>query len=154
MVVVSVDPFKCFGTTVYLIRSIVADNTATLDLLDQALQQKPGDWSTKDSILYNIQDSKAPSGTSETAALRRLRKDRPDLHAEVLAGNLTAHAAMVQANFRPRTFTVRPDPESAARTIRKYMTTEQCTELALLLIPYRIDDLDAWLKARRMKPGE
>ena len=31
--------------------------------------------------LYNIQvDKKAPTGTSKQAGLRRLRKDRPDLH--------------------------------------------------------------------------
>ena len=33
-----------------------------------------------------------PSGTSRAAALRRLRKDRPDLHGRVLAGELSAHA--------------------------------------------------------------
>ena len=36
-----------------------------------------------------------PTGTSAAAALRRLRKDRPDIHARVLAGELTPHAGMV-----------------------------------------------------------
>lgn len=41
-----------------------------------------------------------PAGTTRDAALRRLRKDREDLHARVLAGDMSAHAAMVQAGFR------------------------------------------------------
>jgi len=31
--------------------------------------------------LSNVQDSKAPAGNTMAAALRRLSKDRPDLHA-------------------------------------------------------------------------
>jgi hypothetical protein len=35
-------------------------------------------------------------------AMARLRRDRPDLHARVLAGELSAHAGMVEAGFRKR----------------------------------------------------
>ena len=41
-----------------------------------------------------------PSGTSAAAALRRLERYRPDLLDRVLAGELSAHAAMVEAGFR------------------------------------------------------
>ena len=47
-----------------------------------------------------------PSGNSREAALRRLAKDRPDLLAEVEAGRLSAHGAMVKAGFRPRAVSV------------------------------------------------
>ena len=43
-----------------------------------------------------------PTGTSRAAALRRLRKDRPDLHTRVLGGELSAHAAMIEAGFRKK----------------------------------------------------
>lgn len=33
-------------------------------------------------------------------AIARLRRDRPDIHARVLAGEITAHAGMVEAGFR------------------------------------------------------
>ena len=46
----------------------------------RALQGKQGGDKKSDQIkLDNIQLVKAPTGTSESAALRRLRKDRPDL---------------------------------------------------------------------------
>jgi hypothetical protein len=75
----------------------------------------------------------APVGTSRAQALRKLRKSAPELHAAVLAGDLTAHGAMVKAGFRLRTMTVRPEPAAAARTLRKHLTPEQCAELARLL---------------------
>jgi hypothetical protein len=53
-------------------------------------------------------------GTSRTYALRRLAKDCPELHAQCLAGELTAHAAMVQAGFRTR-------PPSRKRTPLDYL---------------------------------
>jgi hypothetical protein len=43
-----------------------------------------------------------PSGNFRAAFLRRLRKDRPDLHARVLNGALSPYAAMVEAGFRRR----------------------------------------------------
>jgi hypothetical protein len=43
-----------------------------------------------------------PWGNSAAAALRRLDKDRPDLHKRVLAGEMSANAAMVEASFRKK----------------------------------------------------
>jgi len=43
-----------------------------------------------------------PQGNSAKAAHRRLRKDRPDILARVLAGEITAHAGMIEAGFRKR----------------------------------------------------
>ena len=43
-----------------------------------------------------------PSGNSRAAFLRRLRKDRPDIHARILAGEITPHGGMVEAGFRKK----------------------------------------------------
>lgn len=37
-----------------------------------------------------------------TAAIRRLRKSRPDLHEKVMNSELSANAAMVEAGFRKK----------------------------------------------------
>jgi len=47
-----------------------------------------------------VNEVERPTGNSTAAALRRLRKDRPDIHARVLAGELTANAGMNEAGFR------------------------------------------------------
>ncbi|MBA9005942.1 hypothetical protein [Thermomonospora cellulosilytica] len=124
---VTAPPTRGIGATVDLVRRLVADDTQALDLLDQALQN-PSSHHAGNNI------PSRPEGTSQAKALRRLRKDRPDLHAQVLAGELSAHAAMIKAGFRPKTFTVRGDrPDSIARTLRKNLSPEQLAELRQLL---------------------
>jgi hypothetical protein len=39
-------------------------------------------------------------GNARQQALRRLRKDQPDLQAKVLAGELSPHAATIEAGLR------------------------------------------------------
>ena len=41
-------------------------------------------------------------GTSSRYAIAKLRKDRPDIHARVLNGELTPNAGMVEAGFRKK----------------------------------------------------
>lgn len=117
---VTTPPLRGLGSDMALLRRIVGDDPEAVDLLDQALQQPVG-ANQHTAGLDNIQ-AHAPTGTSESAALRRLRKDRPDLHAQVLNHELSAHAAAVQAGFRPKTFTLRADnPEKIAATLRRQL---------------------------------
>lgn len=125
---VRAQPLAGLGSTVELLRRILSGDPVALDLLDRELQNPVGRPKTG-----NIVPDK-PEGNSAEKALRRLRKDRPDLHAEVLAGNLSAHAAAVQAGFRRRTITVPVDsPESIAATLRRQLDAEQLSTLARLL---------------------
>jgi hypothetical protein len=41
-------------------------------------------------------------GTDPAYALARLRRDRPDIHARVLLGELSPHAGMIEAGFRKK----------------------------------------------------
>jgi len=50
----------------------------------------------------DINTSGRPTGTSRAYALRRLREQRPDIHARVLAGEISPHASMVEVGFRKR----------------------------------------------------
>lgn len=71
-------------------------------MLDDALRGRQGE---RTDLVDNINKVNRPDGTSKDRALRKLRTDAPELHEKVLAGELTPHAAMVQAGFRHRTFT-------------------------------------------------
>ncbi|MEU1418361.1 hypothetical protein [Kitasatospora sp. NPDC005751] len=127
---VTTPPLKGLGATVALVRRVVDDDPVALDLLDQALQVQHGGDRSKVDIINLAQ----PDGTSRAAALRRLRKDTPELHAEVLAGRLSAHAAMIQAGFRRRTVSVPvDDAEATARALRKHLTPDALAALAHLL---------------------
>jgi hypothetical protein len=122
-------PLEGLGTDVETVKRVCRDTPYALDLVDKALQRPPSIHAGTDNI-----QGKAPGGTSAEAALRRLRKDRPDLHADVLAERMTAHAAMVKAGFRPRTATVRlDDPSAIARTLRRQLEPDALRTLAELL---------------------
>ncbi|MDP9356862.1 MAG: hypothetical protein M3Q71_24545 [Chloroflexota bacterium] len=68
-----------------------------MDLIDQATQNPHG-VHVGDVDNVNIR----PDGNDPQYALRKLRKDRPDLHAEVIAGRKSPHGAMVEAGSHAR----------------------------------------------------
>lgn len=127
---VTLPPLKGLGTSVGLIKRIVADDPEAVDLLDRVLQGEHGGDRSKLDNIQLASPSSAPTGTSQARALRRLRKDAPELHAEVIAGRLSAHAAMVKAGFRTRTISVPVErPDRVAAALRRHMTQEQLEEL-------------------------
>src|SRR5262245_53066346 len=89
--------------------------------LEKALQRKHGgdhgnQYTGGKSNIVTL--ATQPKGNERAKALRRLRKDRPDLHEQVLEKKLSPHAAMVEAGFRPKTITVPIDiNKAAAQTI-------------------------------------
>jgi hypothetical protein len=111
------------GTTVETLRNLVRGDLELVDLLDRAL---PGRQGARTDLVDVINEVAGPDGTSQAAALRRLRKDAPGLHADVIAGRLSAHAAMVAAGFRRPTATVRTDdPAAFVRAGLRYFTADQ-----------------------------
>jgi hypothetical protein len=108
-------PTAGLGIGIEVLRRLVQDDPVAVDALDRALQGKRT-GRPKADVVDNIHNFDRPTGTSEAATVRRLRKDRPDLHAQYLANEISANAAAILAGFRPKTFTVRADkPESIGR---------------------------------------
>lgn len=122
-------PLKGLGSDIELVHRIVAADKEALDLLDQALQNPS--YVHPDVNNINVR----PQGTSRSQALRRLREAAPELHAEVLGGNLSAHAAMVKAGFRPKTISVPVTrPEAVAKSLLKYMSADDIARLIAALL--------------------
>ena len=120
-------PTKGLGASIELITKLLKGDAEATSLLDEALQ-RPAHRPTALVTVDNVHSNR-PDGNSEARALRKLRADAPNLHAEVLTGNLTAHAAMIKAGFRKKTLTLPVDPEAAARTIKRHFTKDQLIEL-------------------------
>jgi hypothetical protein len=70
-----------------------AVNTNAPDLLEPHRPKKPD--TPKNNIRLNY-------GTSDSYAHARLRRDRPEIHARVLAGEISANAGMIEAGFRKK----------------------------------------------------
>ncbi len=88
----------------------------------------------------NITDCPPPeyvspaTGTSNTYALRKLRKDREDLHGRVLAGEISPHAAMVKAGFRKKTGAFYPeDINRTARVLLNHFDPDELIEALVKL---------------------
>jgi len=123
-------PLRGIGASIDLVRRIVANDVVVVDLLDEALRNPEGGSAAQRSTVANS-NSGRKDGTTRAYALRRLRKDKPDLHAEVLAGRISAHAAMVQAGFRPKTITIRlTSVESVVNSLRSGIPEEMLSEVA------------------------
>jgi hypothetical protein len=145
---VTTPPLKGLGASMRLIEKLIDsidqgdERMEAMDLLGRAVQTgRGGDRRSADFKADNIR-SETPGGpaaadaggTSREAGLRRLRKARPDLHAEVLAGTLSTHAAMVAAGFRKRKISIPvTSAEDAAKALRRNLEPEQVRELAKLL---------------------
>jgi hypothetical protein len=126
---VTTPPLAGVGGSMDLVRRIASADPVTDSLLTDALGEGVRQGRRTD-LNNNVQKVEAaPQGNARHRALRRLRKDRPDLHAEVLAGDRSAHAAMVEAGFRRRTITVPVEPHAAARIIRRHFDGDSFREL-------------------------
>lgn len=125
----------CAGleSTVEQLRHLCRDNLVVLDLIDQAVQEKPGKRASTD-IIDNVKNITPADGNGRSFALRRLRSQRPDLHSKVVKGELSPHSAMIEAGFRQKTLTVPLDPQRAAGVIKRHFNEEQIIELIEYLV--------------------
>lgn len=112
------------GANIATLKNICRDNLEALAAIDAATQgehggnhnpeglggptgRTRGDGVNVDNIHVDtprgsVEREGRPAGTSRDAALRRLRKDRPDLLERVVAGEVSPHAAMLEAGFRKK----------------------------------------------------
>ncbi len=141
-------PFKEFveepmlrglGSSIEQLEDICQRDPVALGLIEEASQRRPGPpkgnknaaKTTYDNITHCFPREYVPpsTGTSNTYAFRKLRKDRPDLHKRVLTGELSPHAAMVEAGFRPKTATFYPeDIDRTARALLKHFDPDRLME--------------------------
>jgi hypothetical protein len=113
-----------------LIRNLCRDDPAALDALDRVTQRPTrGDRKSEDFSVDNVNADSRPAGNSRDAALRRLRRDRPDLHRRVVDRELSCHAAMVEAGFRKRLTAL----EQVLRLLPKLSVEEEDTLFSRLL---------------------
>lgn len=75
-----------------------------LDLIDEANNKEAVQGirnDLKDNFVNNVNEVR-PQGNTKASGLRRLRKDRKDLHEKVLDNDMTVNEAMIAAGFRKK----------------------------------------------------
>lgn len=122
---VTTPPLAGLGATDELVERVIADDPEAVRLYRKA-KKGTHNVSTKSKTTHH--------GNRRDYALERLHRDAPELHAEVVAGNLKANAAMIRAGFRHPTATVRTDsPEHVAAALRRLLSPEDVELVAKLL---------------------
>ncbi len=104
------------------------DDMEAVNLLSQESAGKVGapvgNNNASKTIVNNINNcfevTGRDAGTSTPYTMRRLAKSAPELHARVLACEITAHAAALQAGIRVKNLQVPDDPKRAASWFRSH----------------------------------
>lgn len=97
---VTTRPLEGLGASMALVKRIVRDDPEALDLLDRATVAPAHVHREADNVRVSAVEPE--HGNARQYALRKLRKDAPEVHARVLAGELSAHAGMIEAGFRKK----------------------------------------------------
>lgn len=117
---IAAEPYQGLGATPEKVVALLGDNNDAVVKMRKMLDRK-GERTDLGNNVTQVGRT-AITGNRRDYALDRLTREHPDLRAQVDAGELSAHAAAVQAGFRPRTFTVRADdPEKIAATLRRQL---------------------------------
>lgn len=134
---------KGLSTGITALKGLCRSDPESIKLIDEVLRQnqKQGEsGDLKDNLFDNAKDVKSQTGDSIKSGLRRLRKDRPDLLEDVIAGRKKVHTAMIEAGFMKSVITISStDPVSAVNTIfealqEKKVSGEYMTEFIEVLV--------------------
>jgi hypothetical protein len=146
---VSTPPLEGLGADLATLKRMCADNSRVLDALDQVSIGRPGaregevrnsegrnQHTEQDVRIITDIVSNNPKlernedhGNGRAYALRRLRNERPDLHARVLNEELTPHAAMLEAGFRKKTMTLPTEVPALAHALQRRLSPEEISDL-------------------------
>lgn len=124
---VTAPPLEGLGASVRQLKQLCQDDKEARDALVSATVGEHGtnQYTKPKSGEDNHNITHHSTGTSTDYALRKLRRDRPDLHEKVLEGRLSPNRAMIQAGFREKTFTVPENLDKAARVLAKHFDPDE-----------------------------
>lgn len=140
---VTTSPPEGLGTDIETLWRLCGKDTEAQAMIDKMTKREPGEWIPNPNgiggkshkiidsvdIVHDNNIPYRPTGNTRQAGLRRIAKDRPDLHSRILASEISVNAAMVEAGFRPKALTIPLDPKRAARIIRRQFSNDQIEEL-------------------------
>lgn len=128
-------PPEGLGTDYKTLHKLCADDLETVVLLERTktLRKQGGDRKSKNFKDDNVNFEKASKGNSLEYALNRLRRHRPDLHGQIIKGEMSVNQAMIQAGFRKQPVQISCDLQKTAATLKLVFSSLQLENLISLL---------------------
>lgn len=128
-------PLSGLGVSMEFVRRIAASDPVTRQLLEQVVyHSEEGDRERNGNEGLNVSVEQEQKQERANPIMRRLQKDFPALHEQVLRGEKTRHAAAVEAKICPSRIAINlSNPQSAAETLLSNASSEFLTELKRLL---------------------
>ncbi len=124
-------PPEGLSTTIATLETVAHGDVELVGLLDEVTKKGDG---RPNKTVNNIDSLRErPRGDSIERAMRDLHEKRSDLEARVIAGELSPHAAMIEAGFRKRKMTIPTDIDGIARALKRRLTADEIAELLDLL---------------------
>jgi len=111
------------GVEVDMLKRMCKEHDEALRLLRGAVTNPDG---VKDDAVDNINSTDRSSGTSKDYTLDRLAREAPELYKQVVADEISANAAAIEAGFRTKTASVpvhkggEEQHERAAKSLAKH----------------------------------
>jgi len=138
---VTTPPFKGLGEDLKLIEALMKTDREALDLWTEVTTGKPGGDKKSEDYKINVSNRNndksngidRPVGTTKTYALRKLRKDAPEIHQRVIQGDLSPHAGMIEAGFRKKTITIPIEPSAAAKALLNHFQREDLLDIMRII---------------------
>ncbi len=91
-------PIQGWGQDPKKIEAVIRDDAEALEMFREAMKQESG---TRNDLNNNIIEV-TTQGTGKAYTLSRLKRESPELFAQVVAGGLSANAAAIKAGFRKK----------------------------------------------------
>lgn len=100
-------PIRGWGQNPDKIQAVIQDDAEALALFREAMVEGPGKRSKDcDYIADIVSNIPVDHGNSKAYTVSRLKRDRPDLFERVVAGELSANRAAIEAGFRRKPTTI------------------------------------------------
>jgi len=127
---ITTKPIEGWGQDPKKIEAVIKDDAEALAMFREAMKgEHGGDKRGKDNNV--ILDT--PQGNSLSYTLDRLKREAPELFQRVVAKELSANAAAIEAGFRVKTITVPLDPSRAAAALKRSFSREEVDIIRELL---------------------
>jgi hypothetical protein len=133
---VTTPPPEGLGTKIKELKRLIGNDKKSLDLLDAALQGKPGRKlnANQRTVEADADESgRRRAGSPRLVNIRRLREKHPALLQRVLNKEITVNTAMIEAGYKKKRIVVYAEVETVVEKLKTEFSKKELNRIIQLL---------------------